>query len=54
MTKEGLGRKKELRIFLQSLLTYEGLWVHITEFTDEISAIDMSYEVNLNLDDAIQ
>lgn len=51
---EGFGKRRELKIFLRSLLAYRGLRVHTTELIDEIEAIDTSYEVKLDLDDAIQ
>lgn len=51
---EGFGRRKELKTFLQSLLAYEGLNVYATTLIDEVNAIDVSYEANLDLDDAIQ
>jgi len=51
---EGFGKRKQLKIFLRSLLAYKGLRVHTTELTDEIDAIDTSYNVKLDLDDAIQ
>jgi len=51
---EGFGKRGELKIFLQSLLAYEGLNVYATTLVDEVDAIDMSYETNLDLDDAIQ
>jgi len=51
---EGFGKRDKLKIFLRSLLAYKGLRVHTTELTDEIDAIDASYEVKLDLDDAIQ
>jgi len=51
---EGFGKRGDLKIFLQSLLAYEGLNVYATTLMDEVDAIDMSYEANLDLDDAIQ
>jgi len=51
---EGFGKREQLKIFLKSLLAYKGLRVHTTELTDEIEAIDISYKVKLDLDDAIQ
>jgi predicted nucleic acid-binding protein len=51
---EGFGKRDKLKIFLRSLLAYKGLRVHTTELTDEIKAIDTSYKVKLDLDDAIQ
>lgn len=50
---EGFGKRGELKIFLQSLLAYEGLNVYATTLMDEVEAIDISYEANLDLDDAI-
>jgi len=51
---EGVGKRDKLKIFLRSLLAYKGLRVYSTELADEIGAIDVSYEVSLDLDDAIQ
>lgn len=51
---EGVGKRDQLKIFLGSLLAYKGLRVYATELTDEIDAIDVSYDVKMDLDDAIQ
>ena len=51
---EGVGKRDQLKIFLGSLLAYKGLQVYATELTDEIDAIDVSYDVKMDLDDAIQ
>ena len=51
---EGFGKRRELKVFLRSLLSYEGLTVYTTTLLDEVNAIDLSYETNLDLDDAIQ
>ena len=51
---EGVGKREQLKIFLGSLLAYKGLRVYATELTDEIDAIDVSYDVKMDLDDAIQ
>jgi len=51
---EGVGKRDKLKIFLRSLLAYKGLRVYATELTDEIDAIEASYEVKMDLDDAIQ
>jgi len=51
---EGVGKRDKLKIFLRSLLAYKGLRVYSTALADEIGAIDVSYEVRLDLDDAIQ
>jgi len=51
---EGVGKRDQLKIFLGSLLVYKGLRVYATELTDEIDAIDVSYDVKMDLDDAIQ
>jgi predicted nucleic acid-binding protein len=51
---EGFGKRRALKVFLRSLLSYEGLSVYPTTLLDEVDAIDLSYETNLDLDDAIQ
>ncbi|MBS7626748.1 type II toxin-antitoxin system VapC family toxin [Candidatus Bathyarchaeota archaeon] len=51
---EGLGRRRELKIFLRGLSAYRGLTVYTTTLADEINAVEISYENNLDLDDAIQ
>jgi len=51
---EGVGKRDQLKIFLGSLLVYKGLRVYATELIDEIDAIDVSYDVKMDLDDAIQ
>ncbi|KPV61557.1 MAG: PIN domain protein [Candidatus Bathyarchaeota archaeon BA1] len=51
---EGFGRRRELKLFLRSLLAYKGLSMYATTLMDEVSAIDISFEANLDLDDAIQ
>lgn len=51
---EGVGKREQLKIFLGSLLAYKGLRVYATELTDEIEAIDVSYDVKMDLNDAIQ
>jgi len=51
---EGLGKRRELKIFLRSLLAYTGLSVYTTTLMDELNAVEISYEANLDLDDALQ
>lgn len=51
---EGFGKRNGLKTFLRSLLAYKGLRVYTTGSVDEIEAIDTSYKLKLDLDDAIQ
>lgn len=51
---EGFNRRRELKLFLTSLLDYKGLRIYNTTLMDELSAIDLSYELNLDMDDSIQ
>jgi len=50
----GLGRLKELRTFLLSLLGYRGLYVYPTSISEEVEAVDLAAECGLDMDDAIQ
>ena len=51
---DGLKRLKELRTFLSSLTAYKGLSVYHTNIADEIRAIELTDEISLDMDDAIQ
>ena len=51
---DGLKRLKELRTFLSSLTAYKGLSVYHTNIADEIRAIELTGEISLDMDDAIQ
>lgn len=51
---ESLKKKKELRIFLASLTGYKGLSIYDTKIQDELEAIDISLEKNLDIEDSIQ
>ncbi len=46
-------KRDELRIFLSSLIEFEGLSVYATDIEDEIEAID-EMETGLDFDDALQ
>ena len=46
--------KGKLKTFLSSLLAYEGLEVYTTTLSDEIKAVDISGEKDLDMEDAIQ
>lgn len=50
----GLGRLKELRTFLSSLLGYKGLYVYPTSISEEVDAVDLVAECGLDMDDAMQ
>lgn len=49
-----LNRLKELRTFLKSLSAYKGLYVYVTSIAEELKAIKIAEETNLDMDDAIQ
>jgi predicted nucleic acid-binding protein len=51
---DGLNRLKELKTFLSSLTAYKGLRIYHTSIADEIRAIELTGETNLDMDDAIQ
>jgi len=51
---DGLDRLRELRTFLLSLEAYRGLRIYPTSIADEIRAIELTTETNLDMDDAIQ
>lgn len=51
---DGLKKLDELRKFLLSLTAYKGLYIYYTTLPDEVKAVDLAAENNLDMDDAIQ
>jgi predicted nucleic acid-binding protein len=49
-----LNKIDELKTFLLSLTTYEGLAIHDTRISEEINAATIAIQENLDMDDAIQ
>lgn len=47
-------RRDELKIFLASLTKYKSLYIYYTSIWDELKAIDISKDMGLDIDDAIQ
>lgn len=49
-----LNKLNELKTFLLSLQAYKGLHIHHTTIADEVRAIEIAIQQNLDMDDAIQ
>lgn len=43
-----------LKLFLQSLTAYKGLYIYTTSLKEEIRAVELAEETGLDMDDAIQ
>jgi predicted nucleic acid-binding protein len=54
VTMDSLNKLAELRTFLSSLTAYKGLHVHNTNIIDEIKAIQIAIQNQLDMDDAVQ
>ena len=51
---DNFGKLDELEVFLSSLTAYKSLHVYVTSIFDEVKAIKIAKENNLDMDDAIQ
>jgi len=51
---DNLRRLDALKLFLQSLSAYKGLYVYNTSPRSEIRAVDLAKETGLDMDDSIQ
>ena len=51
---DNFGKLDELKIFLSSLTAYKSLYIYVTSIFDEVKAIEIARENNLDVDDALQ